>query len=258
MTAPVLDTTEILALGAQSVTAGTPSGSVGTLVSSLVDLAVPLGQKDNVSDSDSNAIAGIAITSVDHANGTWWYTTDGGANWLVVGSVTDGSARLLAADASTRIYFQPNLGFGGTIANAITIRAWDQSSGTNGTLADTSVNGGSTAFSTATDTASIFVNDAARPGQHRQLDAGHHHRGRNLQLRQYRRSDPGQRRNQSDHRREYWRDGRHRRHVAYQRQWHLAVLDQRRLLVVVDRNRVHVVGICCCATPIAFASCPTR
>ena len=53
--------------------------------------------------------------------------------------------------------------YNGTLANAITFRAWDQTSGSNGTLADTSTNGGTTAFSTATDTASLVVtavNDA--------------------------------------------------------------------------------------------------
>src|SRR5262249_39060151 len=49
------------------------------------------------------------------------------------------------------------------VTNAITFRAWDQSSGTSGTTVDTTVNGGQTAFSVATDTANIVVtpvNDA--------------------------------------------------------------------------------------------------
>src|SRR5206468_1779445 len=64
---------------------------------------------------------------------------------------------------STRLYFQPNANYNGTVASAVTFRAWDQSSGSNGALANTSVNGGTTAFSTALDTASITVtavNDA--------------------------------------------------------------------------------------------------
>ena len=39
--------------------------------------------------------------------------------------------------------------------------AWDQTSGSNGALADTTSNGGSTAFSTATDTASLVVDPVA-------------------------------------------------------------------------------------------------
>ena len=77
--------------------------------------------------------------------------------------MANNNARLLAADANTRLYFQPNANYNGTLASAITFRAWDQTSGSNGTLANTSTNGGTTAFSTATDTASLVVtavNDA--------------------------------------------------------------------------------------------------
>ncbi len=81
--------------------------------------------------------------------------------------MTDSSARLLAADANTRIYFEPTQSteFSGTISNAITFRAWDQTSGVNGGIGNTSVNGGTSAFSSAMDTAAITidnVNDAPR------------------------------------------------------------------------------------------------
>ena len=82
----------------------------------------------------------------------------------LLGAVTDDSARLLAADGTTRIYFQPNGTFSGTIATAITFRAWDRTSGSNGQAGvDTTTNGGTTAFSSATDSAElevIGVNDA--------------------------------------------------------------------------------------------------
>ena len=45
------------------------------------------------------------------------------------GAVANNNARLLAADANTRLYFQPNANYNGTLANAITFRAWDQTSG---------------------------------------------------------------------------------------------------------------------------------
>ena len=77
------------------------------------------------------------------------------------GAVANNNARLLAADASTRLYFQPNADYYGTLASAVTFRAWDQTSGSNGTLVDTSTNGGTTAFSSATDTASLVVNPVA-------------------------------------------------------------------------------------------------
>jgi len=148
-------------LAAVDEDAGAPVGAVGTLVSSLVDLNPPATGNNNVSDVDAGAVTGIAVTAADAANGTWFYSLDGGANWIALGTPADGSARLLAADANTRLYFQPNADYDGSAS--ITFRAWDQTSGANGDLADTTVNGGSTAFSTATATATAdvtAVNDA--------------------------------------------------------------------------------------------------
>ena len=58
--------------------------------------------------------------------------TNGGTTWNALGAVAGNSARLLAADANTRLYFQPNANYNGTLASAITFRAWDQTSGSNG------------------------------------------------------------------------------------------------------------------------------
>jgi Cadherin-like domain/Cadherin-like/Concanavalin A-like lectin/glucanases superfamily/Bacterial Ig domain len=131
-TAPVLNITKSPALDAINEDAGLPLGAVGTLVSKLVDFASPTGQIDNVTDPDSGTLLGIAVTAVDTTNGSWWYSTNGGTNWTALNGVSDSSARLLAADANTRLYFQPNANFNGTLANSITFRAWDQTSGTNG------------------------------------------------------------------------------------------------------------------------------
>ncbi len=156
--APVLDAARSPALTAQNEDSGAPSGAVGSLVSSLVDFAVPAGQVDNVTDADAGALLGIAVTNADTTNGTWFYSTNNGAAWNPLGAVANNSARLLAADANTRIYFQPNANFNGGTANAITFRAWDLTSGANGATADTTANGGTTAFSIATDTASLTIN----------------------------------------------------------------------------------------------------
>ena len=159
--APVLDNTKSPALTAQNEDSGAPSGAVGTLVSALVDFTSPAGQVDNVSEVDSGALLGIAVTAADTTNGAWWYSTNNGASWNALGAVANNNARLLAADANTRLYFQPNANYSGTLASALTFRAWDQTSGTSGTLADTTSNGGTTAFSTATDTASLVINPVA-------------------------------------------------------------------------------------------------
>ncbi len=155
--APVLISAATPVLANVLQNAGGPSGAVGTLVSSLVNLNPPAGGLDNVSDADSGAVTGIALTSTNTANGTWWYSMNGGTSWTAVGSVSNSSALLLSADANTRIYFQGNTGYSGTVGDGVTFRAWDGTSGTAGALADTSVNGGSSAFSSATDIAAITV-----------------------------------------------------------------------------------------------------
>src|SRR5439155_921365 len=135
------------------------TSSAGTLISSLITS----GGAGYITDVDAGALEGLAITAADVTNGTWQYTIDGGTTWIALGAVSNSSARLLAADANTRIRFVPNADFNGTIAAALTFRAWDRTSGTNGNLASTATNGGTTAFSSATDSASqtvTAVNDA--------------------------------------------------------------------------------------------------
>ena len=135
--APVLNAAATPVLQNVTEDAGGPIGAVGTLVSTLVNLNPPAGGLDNVADADNGAVTGIALTGLNAVNGTWFYSTNGGANWTAVGVVSDSSALLLAADANTRLYFQPNANFNGTVTNAITFRAWDQSSGSAGSTANT-------------------------------------------------------------------------------------------------------------------------
>ena len=130
--APVLDASKSPTLTPLNEDAGAPSGAVGTLVSSLVDFASPSGQVDNVTDGDAGAKLGIAITGANTSNGTWWFSTNDGATWSTLGAVSDASARLLAGDGTARIYFQANADYNGTMSDAITFHAWDQTSGING------------------------------------------------------------------------------------------------------------------------------
>jgi hypothetical protein len=146
--APMLDTTGAMALDEIGFA---QTNNPGTLVADLLASA----GGDRITDPDAGAVEGIAITAANTANGSWQFSTDGGATWQALGGVSDGSARLLSADA--RVRFQPNLLFSGTVANALTFRAWDQTSGVSGGLADTTVNGGSSAFSVETESASIRV-----------------------------------------------------------------------------------------------------
>src|SRR5690606_11446648 len=61
--APTLDSTKNPVLNSVDEDAPPPSGPVGTLVSALVDFASPAGQVDNVTDNDSGALLGIAVTA---------------------------------------------------------------------------------------------------------------------------------------------------------------------------------------------------
>ncbi len=144
--APVLSDTT-LTLTAVKQDAAVPTGAVGALVSALVG-----GQ----SDIDASPVKGMAITGVN-TNGTLFYSTNGGTTWTAATGISNTNALLLGSDTDNRIYFKPDTGYFGTAADAITFRAWDQTSGTEGTYASTATNGGTSAFSAATDTISQQV-----------------------------------------------------------------------------------------------------
>ena len=167
--APVLDAGKSPTLGSENEDPGAPGVGSGTLVSDLVDFAGG-GGLDNVTDVDSGAQLGIAITSVDGFDesvrgsiSSSYYSLDGGATWTPMSSLADNSALLLAADSDNRIYFKPGADLNGTFIAALTFRAWDRTSGSDGTTVDASSNGGSTAFSTASDTADLIVNPVNDP-----------------------------------------------------------------------------------------------
>lgn len=115
----------------------------------------------NISDVDDDAGRGIAITAADTTHGQWQYTTTGGLLWENLGTLAASSARLLASDANTRLRFVPQPGYTGIIDPAITFRAWDRTSGSNGGTADVTTNGGTTAYSSAQATASLEVYQSA-------------------------------------------------------------------------------------------------
>ncbi len=158
--APILDSTKTPNLTSISQDAGTPSGSVGTLVSSLVDFASPAGQVDNVTDVDSASQLGIAIIATNTSDLACYYSLNNGSTWTPMGAVSNSFARLLAANGTNRVYCNAGSGVSGSYSNAITFRAWDQTSGIDGGLASVASNGGATAFSTATDTATLTINSS--------------------------------------------------------------------------------------------------
>jgi len=112
-----------------------------------------------VTDADTSAVVGgIAVTGVT-GSGTWAYSTDG-STFTSIGTVSTTSALLLPSTASLR--YTPSGTSGAT--PTITYRAWDTTSGTAGSTADTTTNGGTSAFSSATDTASLSAGTASLSG----------------------------------------------------------------------------------------------
>jgi len=130
------------------------SSNSGNTVASIVG--------SSITDSNSSPVEGIALTGLSSGNGTWQYSVNGGSSWGAVGSVSASSALLLRA--TDKLRFVPD-GINADSAG-VTYRAWDQTgatAGQQGTKADASTTGGTTAFSSASDTASIAVsavNDA--------------------------------------------------------------------------------------------------
>ncbi len=95
------------------------------------------------------------MVSVDDSNGTWQYSALGDGNWQDFGSVDSTHAVLLGA--SSKIRFVPDANYNGS-GGQIEFQAWDQ---TTGKIGDADVNvsttGGTEAYSTTTDSASISV-----------------------------------------------------------------------------------------------------
>ncbi len=143
--APVLAATSLV----ETLPAGVaPATNSGIAVSALVG-----GET-----VDTGGSPGIAITAVDVSQGAVQFSVDGGSTWATISGVSDSNALLLSADSNGLDLVRVDVNASGTqapfnISDAITFRAWDQTqdAGDNGLYEDASANGGSTAFSSATD-----------------------------------------------------------------------------------------------------------
>jgi hypothetical protein len=122
--------------------------NTGTAIADIIASAV--------TDADSGASSGIAITEIDNSNGLWEYSVDDGANWV---KVSNSSTTLLTATNSDRLRFVPNNDFFGN-AN-IKFRGWDTTDGSSNTTQLTEIpsTGGTNAFSENIGFANILVND---------------------------------------------------------------------------------------------------
>lgn len=148
--APVLDPAATMTLPSIAEDSTQPAGQ---------SIAAILATGGNpITDADSGALEGIAIADADATHGQWQYSLvnppTSEADWLPVGAVSGTAALLLSDDAWLR--FVPAADYFG-VAGALTFRAWDRTSGSSGLTADTSVNGGNSAFSASTNAFSIIV-----------------------------------------------------------------------------------------------------
>ena len=146
---------------APDIVEDTPSPT-GQTVSALFG-----GQYSDATDqvpggSSADAFAGVAVTAngSSPATGQWQYHN--GVSWVNIGAASTGSAVLLSA--STAVRFNPASGFVGN-APTLTTHLVDASGGaiTSGALADLSVTGGTTAYSTGSVVLSQEVLDGNSP-----------------------------------------------------------------------------------------------
>ncbi len=136
------------------------------LISVLEDATNLPGQRvDSYLDStdiDADPLVGIAVTALGNAEGGAWQYSLNGSTWNPFGSVSSAAALLLRGSDQVRFIPAPNANGTATI----TYHAWDQTTGTAGSTANLSGSGstgGTTAFSTGTQTANLAitpVNDA--------------------------------------------------------------------------------------------------
>ena len=148
--APILDNSGDMQLAAIQEDA---TAQLGNSVAAIIASAEGNGE-DRITDPDETETEGFAVIEVGASNGTWQYSIDAGTSWLNFGAVTNNTAVLLNTNA--RIRFVPQQNFSGQ--TSLTFRAWDRSSGMNGdTNVNVAINGEDTAFSSATETATLDV-----------------------------------------------------------------------------------------------------
>ncbi len=115
---------------------------------------------NDITDADGAAVEAIAVDGVNNTNGFWYYSTDSGTTWTQFhASQSDeyftSSARLL--DADDMIKFIPSADYNGSTAQ-LRFHAWDMTTGTAGTTADITTDGGTTAFSDSANYIDITIN----------------------------------------------------------------------------------------------------
>jgi hypothetical protein len=136
--APILNTVASPTFGSVLEGASDPSGI--TVADMVVD--------GNITDPDGPAVEAIAITGLNTSLGAWQYKLNGRSTWLtidanLINSETNELALLLGPTAMLRLL--PFGDLNGSISDGITLRAWDQTAGSEGEYQWISASGGASA-----------------------------------------------------------------------------------------------------------------
>ena len=107
------------------------------------------------SDADPNISLGIALVGTDAQYGAIQYSTDGGVTWQDIGSVSPSEAFLLSGSSNDRVRLNPNTSFVGSLSDALTFHAWDESIGQSGQMIDLGSIADANAVSTNIDSLAI-------------------------------------------------------------------------------------------------------
>ncbi|MBF0438398.1 MAG: DUF4347 domain-containing protein, partial [Magnetococcales bacterium] len=133
----------------------TDTANPGVLVSTLVGTSI------SDVDAVTTPLEGIAIYTVNSGTGGgfWEFSTDNGTTWTSTGTVSSLQALLLRPQ--DKIRFQPNV-LNSSDSASFNFYAWDQTQnlGGQGTKTDVTTRGGTTAFSSTGDMATIRINVA--------------------------------------------------------------------------------------------------
>ena len=158
-TAPVLTAaTPAISLG--SIAAGaTKTFTLATYIKQVTTASATATTTTSIYDADTGAtVGGIALFDAT-GGGVWSYSLDG-TTFTAVGAISGTSALLLPKSATLKY----DAGSTTNETPTISYRAWDTASGAAETKVDASTHGGNTAFSDATDTASLSVGKCSISG----------------------------------------------------------------------------------------------
>jgi len=148
--APILNPGYTASIGSVLEGATNPSGI------SIADLLLD----GSITDQDGIAIKAIAINRINTTLGTWQFRQNGNSLWNTINSERLNSQTnelFLLLGPSAQLRMIPFGSVNGSIADGISYRVWDMTSGTQGTYTEVSSVGGTTPFSLGSALASIDV-----------------------------------------------------------------------------------------------------